>query len=251
MIGGFLDIYKESTWQLIICRGLKIKSLSAQNFFIQQAYDHTGHGGLNKTYQNLTDKYNWKDSYSDVKEFVESCEHCQSTKSSTQKPVGLLTPLTVPQRPWIEIAMDFFFLKQLVVNCTKLIPGMKFSDKQKPHFVTFCKVLNIIDRHCNYTYIICCIGENNAARVIDIFEKHIKPPIGLPFAIISDQDILFVSAAFQDWIIKNDIRHTVSTTHYPETDGQTEKKNRELTEMFAAHELQGTDWLTAALKVQT
>ena len=198
LIDGFLYIYKGSTWQLIIPRGLQIKSMSAQNFFIQQAHDNTGHGGLDKTYQNLTDKYHWKDYYSDVKKFVESCEICQATKSSTQKPVGLLTTLTVLQRPWIEIAMDFLFLKQLVVDCTKLIPGMKFSDKQKPNFVTFYKVLNIIDRHSDYTYIIPSTGEINAAGVIDIFEKHIKLTIGLPFSLLSDQDVVFMSAEFHD-----------------------------------------------------
>ena len=69
--------------------------------------------------------------------------------------------------------MDFLFLEQLVVDCTKLIPGMKFSDQQKSHFLTFCEVLNIIDRHFGYTYIIPCSGEINAAAVIDIFEKQI------------------------------------------------------------------------------
>ena len=60
-----------------------------------------------------------------------------------------------------------------------------------------------------------------------------------------------MSAEFQDWLIKNGIRHEVSTTYHPEIDGQTERKNSKLTEMFAAHELQVTDWLTAAPKVQT
>ena len=125
------------------------------------------------------------------------------------------------------------------------------SDKQKPHFVTFCKVLNIIVRHSRYTYIIPCSGEINAAGVIDIFEKHIKATIGLPFSIVSDQDVLYMSAEFQDWMIKNGIRHKLSTTYHTETDGQTERKNSELIGMFAAHELEGTDWLTAAPKVQT
>ena len=92
--------------------------MSARNFFIQQAQANTSYGGLDQTYQNLTDKFHCKDSFADVKKFVEFCEICPATKSSTQTPVELLTPLTVPQRPWIEIAMDFLFLKQLVVDCT-------------------------------------------------------------------------------------------------------------------------------------
>ena len=60
-----------------------------------------------------------------------------------------------------------------------------------------------------------------------------------------------MSAEFQDWMIKNRIRYKVSTTYHPETDGQTDRNNRELTGIFAGHELEGPDWLTAAPNVQT
>ena len=140
---------------------------------------------------------------------------------------------------------DLLFLKQLVVDCTKLIPGMKFSDKQKPHFVTFCKVLNIIDRLSGYAYIITCTGDNNAAGIINIFEEHIQATIGLPFPIVSHQHVLVMSAEFHAWMIKNGIRHKVSTTYHSKTDSYTESKNRVLAEMFAAHDLEGTDWPTA------
>ena len=129
---------------------------------------------------------------------MESCELVQLTKSSTQKPVALLTPLNLPTRPWIEIAMDFQFLKELIVDCTKLIPVLRLSDKQKPHFITRCKVLNIVDRHGSYTYIIPCTTELDADRVIDIVAKLIKPTVGLPLAIVSDQDSLFMSGKFQE-----------------------------------------------------
>ena len=246
LIDGFLYIHKGFTWQLIIATGLQLKSMSVQNFFIEQSDDNPVHGGFDKTYQNRTDKYHWKDFYSDIEEFLESSEICQATKALTQKTVGLLTPLTVPQSLCIEIGMDSIFLKQFVVDCAKLMPVLKCSDQQKPHFVTLCKVLNIIDRNLGYTYIIHCNGEINAAGVIDGFEKHIEPSIGLPFSIVSNRDGLFVSAECQDWMIKNGIRHKVSTTYYLETDDETERKNRELPEMFAACELEGADWLTVA-----
>ena len=147
--------------------------------------------------------------------------------------------------------MDFLFPKQLVVDCTKLIPSLRFADKQKPHSVTFCKVLNIIDRHAGHTYMIPCTGEINAAGVIDIVERHIKRTIGVHFSIVSHQDVVFMSAEFQHWLIKNGLRHIVSTTYHAETDGQTERQNKKLIEIFVAHQLQGTDCLTAAPKVQT
>ena len=99
LIGRFHYIYKGSTVQLIIHRGLQIEGVSAQNFCMQQAHDNTSHGGLDIVYQDLTTKCHWEHSFSDVKKCVESYEICQATKSCIQKPVGLLTALTVRQRP--------------------------------------------------------------------------------------------------------------------------------------------------------
>ena len=111
------------------------------------------------------------------------------------------------------------------MDCTKLISGLRFSDKAKPHYVTICKVLNIIDRHSGYTNIIPCTGEINAAGVSDIFERHIQPTIGLPFSIVSEQDLRFMSAEFQDWWIKHGVRHEVPTSSHPDTAGEMGRKN--------------------------
>ena len=96
---------------------------------------------------------------------------------------------------------------------------MKFSDKQKHYFVTFCKVRNIIDRHSGYAHIIPRTADINAAAVMGIFEKHIKPTIGLRCSIVSDQDVLFISPEFLDCVMKNGIRHKVYATDYAEIDG--------------------------------
>lgn len=101
----------------------------------------------------------------------------------------------------------------------KLIAAIRLSHKQNPHFVTLCKVLNIIDRHSGYTYIISCTGEINIAGVIDLVEMHIKPTFGLPYRIVSEKNVLFMSAEFEDWLINTMIRHAVCTTHWTNTDG--------------------------------
>ena len=201
------------------------------------------------TDQNLTDKCHLEYSVSDIKKFVESCTICQATNSYTQIPAEVLTPLTVPQRPWIDIVMALLFLKQLLMNSLKVISGMILSDKQKRYFVIFCQVLNIIDRYVPYMYIIHGSGDSHAVGVIDIFQRHIKHCIELPFSTVTDQHVLFVSTEFQDCTILNRIRHEVSATYHAETGGQTERKTKELTEICAVHALQGTDLLTAAPKL--
>jgi len=53
----FSYILKRTTWKLIIPIGLKIRSKSAKEHLLQLAYAYTGHGELDRTYQELTSKY--------------------------------------------------------------------------------------------------------------------------------------------------------------------------------------------------
>ena len=146
--------------------------------------------------------------------------------------------------------MDFLFLKQLIVSCTKLIPGLRLSHKQNPHFITLCKVLNIIDRHSGYTYVIPCTAEIDADGLMDIIPRLIKPTVDVPLAILSHQDPLCMSSKFQEWLQVNGVRHTVTSTYHPESDGHSESKNEEISEMFATAQLQGDHWITAAPDIQ-
>ena len=43
----------------------------------------------------------------DLKQFVRECDACQRLKSDTCFPVGLLYPLAILDRPWLDISMDF------------------------------------------------------------------------------------------------------------------------------------------------
>jgi len=92
----FLYILKRATWKLVIQTGLKIRNKSAKEHCLQLAHAYIGHGGLDRTYEELTSKYYWQNSYRGTQDYVRSCGICQSTKGSTQLPIGYLTPLNVP-----------------------------------------------------------------------------------------------------------------------------------------------------------
>jgi hypothetical protein len=49
-----------------------------------------GHLGVKKTASRLTTMYHWKSLRTTVKNYVKSCDICQRTKNTTQKPYGLL-----------------------------------------------------------------------------------------------------------------------------------------------------------------
>ena len=77
--------------------------------------------------------------------------------------------------------------------------------------------------------------------VIDIFERLIEPTVGLRLSRVSDRDPLFMSGKLQEWLQVNGVRHKVTSTYHLELDEQTERKNKEISEMFAGAQLEGDD----------
>src|SRR5208337_1957560 len=66
-----------------------------------------GHPRWVSTYENIARFYFWPKMSRDVRKYVQSCDSCQRQKPSTQSQYGLLHPLTIPNRPWESISMDF------------------------------------------------------------------------------------------------------------------------------------------------
>ena len=130
-------------WRLIIPRNLNLRGMSAIEFLIQEAHDQTDHGGLGKTYSYLHDKYSWINQYQDTKEYIASCNICQLSKGTTQLPVGLLTPLAVPQKPWTTVSTDFLSLEPVTVFLSDILLGYGPERGTSSPEVTFHKLLVI------------------------------------------------------------------------------------------------------------
>ena len=64
---------------------------------------YAGHLGLKRTLDLVSRHFLWPGVHVDVKEYVTLCDICQRTKVSTQKPLGLLHPLQIPERRWISM----------------------------------------------------------------------------------------------------------------------------------------------------
>ena len=61
-------------------------------------------------------------------------------------------------------------------------------------------------RYAGYTYILYGSWQMNVAVVMYIFVVHIKFTIGLSFVIVSDSEVLFISAELQDELIAHGIK---------------------------------------------
>nr|GEW37285.1 hypothetical protein [Tanacetum cinerariifolium] len=60
-----------------------------------------------KTYQRLSREFYWVGMRRDVAKMVAECDVCQRNKYSNLSHAGLLQPLSLPQRIWEDLTMDF------------------------------------------------------------------------------------------------------------------------------------------------
>ena len=67
----------------------------------------SSHPGFQKTYATNKKYYFWPGLKKDVKDHVERCLLCQTNKVEKIKYLGLLQPLTVPNKKWESNSMYF------------------------------------------------------------------------------------------------------------------------------------------------
>ncbi len=67
----------------------------------------TGHPGANGTLSLLKNHFWWPNMARDVRRFVQGCSDCAVSKSPRHLPSGKLLPLTIPNRPWSHLGVEF------------------------------------------------------------------------------------------------------------------------------------------------
>ena len=137
---------------------------------------------------------------------MRSCGSCAHNKSSTQAPAGFLHPLPVPSNRFLEIALDF----------VSPLPESNGYD---------C-ILIMMDRFTDYVLIKPTVTIATAPEIALLFYKTWYRWFGLPSAITSDRDKLFVSQFWQELFKKLNVHLRMSTAFHPETDGSSERSNK-------------------------
>ena len=122
------------------------------------------------------------------------------------KLAGLLQPLSVPDRAWKVVSLDF-------------IEGLP---KSHGCFV----ILVIIDKFSKYGHFIPLAHPYTAMSMAQLYFTHVYKLQGLPEAMISDRDRIFTSSLWQELFKLGDTKLLMSSSYHPQTDGQTERLNQ-------------------------
>jgi hypothetical protein len=93
-------------------------------------------------------------------------------------------------------------------------------------------VMVIVDKLTNLVMFIPTRTDMDTVATAKMFFNHWYRWFGLPKKIISDRDGRFISKFLKELFRLTQTRLAMSTSHHPQTDGQTEKANRTLEEMI-------------------
>ena len=188
-----------------------------RNLILKEAHEspfQSAHAGPERLWQSLSSRFYWKRMKVDIMRYCSSCDICQKTKSSNFNKFGLLIPNPIPSRPYQSISMDF------IVN-------LPWSEGFNAIFV----VVDRLTKHASFVPVTTGLDTEGFAL---LFVKHIACKFGLPESIITDRDPRWTTDFWRGIAKALQTRMSLSSSHHPQHDGQTEVVNKLLTTMIRA-----------------
>jgi len=184
---------------------------------LQNQYDPPviGHPGRTKTFELLSRQYYWPVMRKDVDQFVCNSNVCHRTKVTRHAPYGMLRLLSVPDRSWQHISVDFV---------TGLLPSKQFD-----------AICVEVDRLTKQRHLIPCKTTITAEELAQLFCDRVFHYYGLLKTIVSDRGPQFASHFWKHLCHSLKIKPRLSTAFHPQMDGQTERINAAVEQHLRAY----------------
>jgi len=215
-VDGLLFLKTKDREVLCIPEGATVKNRNVRELLISQAHSLLAHLGPGKTLAYLRDNCWWKSMNDHVQKFCESCTTCKRTKTTTQRPYGLLNPLEVPSAPWQTIGIDF-------------VGPFPVSKNRYGEFDT---ITVVVDHFTSMVHLIPSRDDYAAPDIAELVFQEVYRLHGLPEHIVSDRDVLFTSNFWTHLHELTGVGLRKSSAFHPESDGATERQNRTVGQML-------------------
>ena len=170
-------------------------------------YHTFGHFGVTRNYKQLKQRFYWNNMKQTVTEVCSTCDRCQRAKTPKEKNKGPLTHIITPARPMHQLSIDF----------------LAIDTKAQ----TKCKILTCVDEFTKYAFGILVKSEN-AEKTAEALYRNIYTKFGIPETVHSDNGATFVGKVLAGLNKLLGIRHTVTTTYRPQSNGSCERLNSTL-----------------------
>ena len=151
--------------------------------------------------------------YSQV--YVSECDTCQRIKASHLKTTCQMQSLTIPERKWDDISMDF-------------IVGLPLTPRKHD------SIWVIVDRLTKTAHFIVVHTTYTAKKYAEIYLDRIVRLHGVPKTILSDRGTQFIARFWEQVHESLGTKLIHSSSYHPQIDGQTERVNQIVEDMLRA-----------------
>ncbi|XP_041785953.1 uncharacterized protein K02A2.6-like isoform X1 [Anopheles merus] len=178
---------------------------------------HAGHPGEVTMKRKLREKMWWPFMDREIESYVKTCSGCAAVRK-----MGTAEPMIrkeMPERPWQDIAVDFFTVKEFG---TFLVLADYYS-----RFLKIVEMKNI-----------------TASKTIEAIETICKDQT-FPESIRCDNGPPFSSEEFRSYCKTKDIKIVHSIPYWPQMNGLVERNNRGILRTLRIAKAQNSDWRKA------
>ena len=178
---------------------------------LQETHDNpweSAHAGSSRLFHRLAARFYWPRMWTDVVAYTRTCDVCQKTKPDKRGPNGKLLPHSIPLLPFEVVSLD-------------LITGL-------PKSGSYDAVLVIVDKLTKFVQYIPTTSNLKQEGFAKLFLDNVVYKYGIPRQMISDRDARWAKTFWASVAKHLALDLLLSTSHHPQTDGQTEKANDSL-----------------------
>ena len=145
----------------------------------------------------------------DCKQYITNCLVCRRTKAYNTKKQGLLNPLPISNRKWMDLSLDFV---------------VELPECQRRNQV-YCHILVVVNRLTKQR-LYKPLKSFTMGKFIDAMHRRVFSTHGYLLSIVNDRRGQMTSTLWIRLCERCGIRVNFSSAQHPETDGQTENTNK-------------------------
>ncbi|GKC59380.1 RNA-directed DNA polymerase, partial [Tanacetum coccineum] len=153
-------------------------------------------------------KFYWPKMEHDVNRLLERCRTCDIAKTHSSN-AGLYTTLSVSVAPWEDVILDF-------------VLGLPRTQR------AIDSIMVVVDRFSKMAHFIPCSKTFDTSQVARFYFAENVKLHSVPKTLTSNRDVKFVSHFWRTLWTRLGSKLQFSSSHHPQTDGQTEVVNRSL-----------------------
>jgi len=191
-VGALDDEVSDNTydWKLVVPPDKKTAIL-------QQAHDNAAHLGISKTTDRIRLRYYWPKMAAEIKNYVNNCEICKASKTTTQNLTPPMGKMKQAESPWQLISVDYI--------------GPFVRSKNRNQYL-----LVIVDWFSK-SVILRPVQKAESKNLRKIIENDVFLSKGVPEILISDNGKQFISKDFKYLLDHYKVTHFKNCYHHPQS----------------------------------